>query len=127
MFADEQVPETAKVPDVADPCMFWKGRWCRAYALPLVPMTQAAIDGKNPDVARRSTLHKREVVTSYIPTLTKYLRNEALSIQRQPEKQWQAVPVPENSDWRNAQLLGESFLMQCALRVQGTTLVLIPA
>eukprot|EP00854_Cymbomonas_tetramitiformis_P014237 gene14237-16841_t len=66
MLADEQVPETAKVPDVADPGMFWKGRWCSAYALPLVPMTQAAIEGKNPDVARRSALHTREVVTSYI-------------------------------------------------------------
>ncbi|KAK3241294.1 hypothetical protein CYMTET_48928 [Cymbomonas tetramitiformis] len=127
MLADEEIPETAKVPDVADPDMFWKGRWCTTYALPFVPMTQAAIEGKNPDVPRRSTLHKREVVTSYIPTLTKYLRNEALSMQRQPEKQWQAVPVPENSDWRNAQLLGESFLLQCALRAQGTTVVLIPA
>ncbi|KAK3269879.1 hypothetical protein CYMTET_21701 [Cymbomonas tetramitiformis] len=48
-------------------------------------------------------------------------------MQRQPGKKWQGVPVPENSDWRNAQLLGESFLMQCALRAQGTTIVLIPA
>ncbi|KAK3266014.1 hypothetical protein CYMTET_25338 [Cymbomonas tetramitiformis] len=100
MLADEQVPETAKFPDVADPDMFWKERWYSAYALPLVPMAQAAIEGNNPDVARRSTLHKREVVTSYIPTLAKYLRNAALSMQRQPEKQWQAVNVPENSDWR---------------------------
>ncbi|KAK3253016.1 hypothetical protein CYMTET_37716 [Cymbomonas tetramitiformis] len=44
MLADEQVPGTAKVPDVADPGMFWKGRWCSAYALPLVSMTQAAIE-----------------------------------------------------------------------------------
>ncbi|KAK3270484.1 hypothetical protein CYMTET_21123 [Cymbomonas tetramitiformis] len=127
MLGDDDIPEDAKVPDVADPKTYWKGRWCAAYARPLVPMTQAAIEGKNPDVARRSTLHKREVVTSYIPTLTKYLRNEALSMQRQPEKQWQSDPVPENCDWRNAQLLGESFLMQCALRAQGTTVILIPA
>ncbi|KAK3276276.1 hypothetical protein CYMTET_15642 [Cymbomonas tetramitiformis] len=92
-------------------------------------MTQAAIEGKHPDVARRSTLHKREVAleTSYIPTLYKYLRNEAPSMQRQPENNWQGVPVPENSDWRNAQFMGESLLMQCALRAQGTTVVLIPA
>ena len=92
----------------------WKGCWSSANSKPGVPRTQNAIEGKNTDLARHSAMNKRQVVTSYIPNLAKYINQESLTMVNQPSKVFKHVPTIENVDWRGAQILSESFLLSCA-------------
>ena len=69
-------------------------------------------------MARRiQQLNKREVVTSYFNTLVNYIKDESMTLVNQHSKQFKEEPTIENKDWRGAQLILETFLLDCGLQL----------
>ena len=93
----------------------WKGHWSTAFTAPGVPRTQAAIEGKNPGLAKRAAMGRREVVTTFIPNMANFMHDESESMFTQPSKQFKHTPTIENKDWRGAQLIQEGFRTQAVL------------
>jgi hypothetical protein len=91
----------------------WKSRWSFAHTEAGVPRTQAAIEGKNPDLAKRGGMNRREEVTAFLPHMAKFITSESTSMIRQPSKQFKHVPTIDNQDWRGAQKILQGLRKLC--------------
>lgn len=106
--------EVEVLPSTRDERFDWKGRWSSAEAKAGVPMAQTAIEGKNPGLAIGSTGGRREVVTSYVPSLVQYMQNEGADMVQQDGKRFSATPTVRNNEWREGQLMRENLQIHAA-------------